>query len=87
MNKFLKEFINADISVFEVRRVYKDLTMNTATPTLKTYDGRDINVVFSTMQHYINATDKVTSYLSEYTQEVHCYVKNGFYIPTYEMSD
>lgn len=87
-NKFLKEFINADISVFEVRRVYKDLTMDTTTPTLKTYDGRDINVVFSTMQYYISATNKVTSHLSKYTQAVHCYIENGFYIPTsYEVSD
>ena len=85
MNKFLKEFINADISVFEIRRVYKALTMDTVTPTLKTYDGRDINVVFSTMQHYISATDKVTSHLSKFTQAVYCYVNNGVYVPTNEV--
>ena len=84
-NKFLKEFINADISVFDVRRVYKSLTMDTITPTLKTSDGRDINVVFSTMQHYISETDKVTSHLSKYTQAVYCYVNNGFYVPTNEV--
>ena len=84
-NKFLKEFINADISVFDVRCVYKDLTMDTITPTLKTYDGRDINVVFSTMQHYISETDKVTSHLSKYTQAVYCYVNNGVYVPTNEV--
>ena len=53
-NKFLKEFINADVRVFEIRRLYKSLSDDTPTPTICTYDGKVIHFEFSEYEYYIS---------------------------------
>lgn len=80
-NKFLKEFIDADISVFEIRRLYKSLSDGTPTPTICTYDGKVIHFEFSEYEYYISdyAIKKHKS------NSAHCIdykVDNGLYIPT-----
>ena len=80
-NKFLKEFINADVSVFEFRRLYKQLSDAIPTPTIDTYDGRVIRFEFSEYEYYIseNSIEKRKS------DSAHCIdykIDNGLYIPT-----
>lgn len=79
-NKFLKEFINADVSVFEIRRLYKSLSDGTPMPTICTYDGRVIHFEFSEYEYYIseNSIEKRISI------SAHCIdykIDNGLYIP------
>lgn len=81
VNKFFKEFINADVSVFEIRRLYKQLSDAIPTPTITTYDGRVIRFEFSEYEYYIsdNSIEKRIS------NSAHCIdykVDNGLYIPT-----
>lgn len=80
-NKFLREFINADVSVFEIRRLYKSLSDGTPTPTICTYDGKVIYFDFSEYEYYISdcAIEKRKSYSAHYIKYK---VDNGMYIPT-----
>lgn len=78
-NKFLKEFINTDISVFDIRHIYKRLLVfSMSTPALKTYDGRYIDINFATMCHSLipNQTHE-----SKETKHVYCHLERGYYIP------
>ena len=54
MNKFLKEYIDADVSVFEIRRLYASMCNAVPTPTLTTYDGKVIHFEFSEYEYYIS---------------------------------
>lgn len=78
-NKFLKEFINADVSVFDIRRIYERLLVfSTSTPALKTYDGRYIDISFSTMCHSLLPYQ---THESKETRYVYCRLEHGYYIP------
>ena len=79
-NKFLKEFINADVSVFEIRRLYKSLSDDTPTPTICTYDGKVIHFEFSEYEYYISKN----SIENRISIDAHCIdykVVNGLCIP------
>lgn len=79
VNKFFKEFINADVSVFEIRRLYKSLSDGTPTPTICTYDGKVIHFEFSEYEYYISDY----SIKMRISDSAHCIYKidNGMYIP------
>lgn len=80
VNKFLKEFINADISVFEIRRLYKSLSDAVPTPTLATYDGKVIHFEFSEYEYYISEN----SIQKRKINSAHCIdykIDNGLYVP------
>ena len=79
-NKFLKEFINADVSVFEIRRLYKSLSDGTPTPTICTYDYKVIHFEFSEYEYYISEN----SIKKRISIDAHCIdykIDNGMYIP------
>lgn len=79
-NKFLKEFINADVSVFEIRRLYKSLNDGAPTPTICTYDGRVIHFEFSNYEYYISE-DSIKDRISINAHYIVYTVDNGMYIP------
>ena len=79
-NKFLKEFIKADVSVFEIRRLYKSLSDAIPTPTICTYDFRVIRFEFSEYEYYISDN----SIKKQKSDSAHCIdykVVNGLCIP------
>lgn len=80
VNKFLKEFINANLSVFEIRRLYKSLSDAVPTPTLSTYDGKVIHFEFSEFEYYISEN----SIQKRKINSAHCIdykIDNGLYVP------
>lgn len=79
-NKFLKEFINADVSVFEIRHLYKSLRDGTPTPTICTYDGKVIHFEFSNCEYYIS-DDSIKASVSINARYIVCTVDNCMYIP------
>ena len=79
-NKFLKEFINADVSVFEIRRLYKSLSDGTPTPTICTYDGKVIHFEFSEYEYYISDCS-IKKRISDSVHCIDCKIYNGMYIP------
>lgn len=80
-NKFLKEFINADVSVFEIRRLYKSLSDGAPMPTICNYDGKVINFEFSDYEYYISE-NSIKKRISINAHCIGCKIDNGMYIPT-----
>ena len=80
-NKFLKEFIDADVSVFEIRRLYKSLRDGVPTPIICTYDGRVINFAFDAHEYYIS-DDSIKGRISINNNYIEYKIDNGMYIPT-----
>jgi hypothetical protein len=80
VNKFFKEFINADVSVFEIRRLYKSLSDGTPTPTICTYDGKVIHFEFSEYEYYISDCS-IKKRISDSVHCIDCKIDNGLYIP------
>lgn len=79
-NKFLNEFINADVSVFEIRRLYKSLRDGAPTPIICTYDGKVINFEFDEHEYYISE-DSIKGRISINDHYIDYKVDNGMYIP------
>lgn len=80
-NKFLKEFINADVSVFEIRRLYKSLSDAIPTPTICTYDGKVIHFEFCEYEYYIS-DNAIKKHKSDSAHCIDYKVVPGLYIPT-----
>ena len=79
-NKFLKEFINADVSVFEIRRLYKSLSADIPMPTVCTYDCKVIHFEFSEYEYYISDCS-IKKRISDSVHCIDCKIDNGMYIP------
>lgn len=79
-NKFLKEFINADVSVFEIRRLYKSLIGGPPTPTICTYDDKVIHFEFSEYEYYISDCS-IKKRISDSVHCINCNIDNWLYIP------
>lgn len=80
-NKFLKEFIDADVSVFEIRRLYKSLRDGTPMPTICAYDGKVIHFEFDEHEYYISE-DSIKGRISINDHYLEYKIDNGMYIPT-----
>jgi hypothetical protein len=80
-NKFLKEFIDADVSVFEIRRLYKSLRDGVPMPTICTYEGKVINFEFDEHEYYISGSS-IRGRISIDAHYIDYKVDNGMYIPT-----
>ena len=79
MNKFLKEYIDADITVYDVRYIYNQLINDFSVPALKTYSGKEVNLIFSDTNFYISE-DYIRLCLSRSTQHAYCILnKFGYY--------
>lgn len=79
-NKFLKEFINADVSVFEIRRLYKSLSDGVPMPTICTYKGKVIHFEFSEYEYYISDY-AIKKHKSDSAHYIDYKTDNGMYIP------
>lgn len=85
MNKFLKEYIDADITVYDVRYIYNQLINDFSVPALKTYSGKEVNLTFSDTNFYISEDD-IRLCLSRSTQHAYCILnKFGYYTTGFEM--
>ena len=79
-NRFLKEFVNADVSVFEIRCLYKSLSYGIPTPTICTYDGKVIHFEFSKYEYYISYCS-IKKRISFDANFIEYKIDNGMYIP------
>jgi hypothetical protein len=79
-NKFFKEFINADVSVFEIRCLYKSLSEAIPIPTICTYDGKVIHFEFSEYEYYISDY-AIKKHKSDRTYCIDYKIVNGLCIP------
>ena len=85
MNKFLKEYIDADITVYDIRYIYNQLINDFSVPALKTYSGKVVSLTFSDMNYYINE-GIILQCLSKSTQHAYCILNGfGYYAPGYEV--
>ena len=84
MNKFLKEYIDADITVYDVRYIYNQLINDFSVPALKTYNGKEVSLIFSDINYYISE-DHIRQCLSKSTQHAYCILNRfGNYATEYE---
>ena len=70
-----------DVSVFEIRRLYKSLRDGAPTPTICTYDGKVINFEFDEHEYYISE-DSIKGRISINDHYIEYKIDNGMYIPT-----
>lgn len=84
MNKFLKEYIDAYITVSDLRYIYNQLINDFSVPSLKTFSGNVVSLIFSDMNYYISE-GCIRQCSSESTQHAYC-ILNGFeyYATEYE---
>jgi hypothetical protein len=80
VNKFFKEFINADVSVFEIRCLYKSLSYGIPASTICTYDGKVIHFEFSEYEYYISDCS-IKKRMSDGAHFIDYKIDNGMYIP------
>ena len=80
VNKFFKEFINAYVSVFGIRQLYKSLSDGIPTPTIRTYDGKVIHFEFSEYEYYISDCS-IKKCISDNAHCIDYKIHNGMYIP------
>lgn len=84
LNKFLKEYIDADISAYDLRRIYKTLIADSTAPTLNTYNGVDVRLDFSSANYYISE-HHIRQCNSNATQHTPCIIDDGYYVTDFEV--
>lgn len=85
MNRFLKEYIDADITVYDVRYIYNQLINDFSVPALKTYSGKEVSLTFSDVNYYISE-NHIRQCLSKQTQHAYCILNVfGYYATRYEV--
>ena len=83
LNRFIKEFMNADFTVHDIRYIYKQLINDYSVPALKTYNGKDVSLLFSDTNYYIS-DNHIRQCLSKSTTHADFILNEyGYYAPRY----